>query len=103
MQGMETVMYMELPYFLTILDWAVQGKTILSSSLPFYFIMEVLSLYWLLFIVHNLHLYNLTHREPELVRKIGVATALEVRGTGMHHVLAPCIAVWLKSFKSKPF
>ncbi|XP_057467726.1 uncharacterized protein LOC130757098 [Actinidia eriantha] len=32
-------------------------------------------------------------RDPELVKKIGAATALEVRATGIHYVFAPCIAV----------
>ncbi|XP_044974103.1 beta-glucosidase BoGH3B-like [Hordeum vulgare subsp. vulgare] len=32
-------------------------------------------------------------RDPELVRKIGEATALEVRATGMHWTFAPCVAV----------
>lgn len=32
-------------------------------------------------------------REPELLRKIGAATALEVRATGIPYVFAPCIAV----------
>lgn len=32
-------------------------------------------------------------REPELVRRIGAATAREVRATGIHYVFAPCIAV----------
>ncbi|GAV68161.1 Glyco_hydro_3 domain-containing protein/Glyco_hydro_3_C domain-containing protein [Cephalotus follicularis] len=32
-------------------------------------------------------------REPELVKKIGSATALEVRATGIPYVFAPCIAV----------
>ncbi|XP_050214262.1 uncharacterized protein LOC126665489 [Mercurialis annua] len=32
-------------------------------------------------------------RDPELVRKIGSATALEVRATGIPYVFAPCIAV----------
>ncbi|GKV35595.1 hypothetical protein SLEP1_g43842 [Rubroshorea leprosula] len=32
-------------------------------------------------------------REPELVKKIGAATALEVRATGIQYVFAPCIAV----------
>ncbi|VAH52266.1 unnamed protein product [Triticum turgidum subsp. durum] len=32
-------------------------------------------------------------RDPELVRKIGKATALEVRATGMHWTFAPCVAV----------
>ncbi|RAL51834.1 unnamed protein product [Cuscuta campestris] len=32
-------------------------------------------------------------RDPELVRKIGAATALEVRATGIQYVFAPCIAV----------
>ncbi|VAH36983.1 unnamed protein product [Triticum turgidum subsp. durum] len=32
-------------------------------------------------------------RDAELVRKIGEATALEVRATGMHWTFAPCVAV----------
>ena len=32
-------------------------------------------------------------RDPDLVRRIGEATALEVRGTGIQYVFAPCIAV----------
>ncbi|XP_057959436.1 uncharacterized protein LOC131151936 isoform X2 [Malania oleifera] len=32
-------------------------------------------------------------RDPELVRKIGAATALEVRATGISYAFAPCIAV----------
>eukprot|EP00258_Populus_trichocarpa_P010950 XP_002319151.2 uncharacterized protein LOC7489657 [Populus trichocarpa] len=32
-------------------------------------------------------------REPELVKRIGAATALEVRATGIPYVFAPCIAV----------
>ncbi|KAE8778672.1 Lysosomal beta glucosidase [Hordeum vulgare] len=32
-------------------------------------------------------------KDPELVRKIGEATALEVRATGMHWTFAPCVAV----------
>ncbi|XP_038900909.1 beta-glucosidase BoGH3B-like [Benincasa hispida] len=32
-------------------------------------------------------------REPELLRRIGAATAKEVRATGINYVFAPCIAV----------
>uniref|UniRef100_A0A7C9ED59 Beta-glucosidase n=1 Tax=Opuntia streptacantha TaxID=393608 RepID=A0A7C9ED59_OPUST len=32
-------------------------------------------------------------RDPDLVRRIGAATALEVRATGIHYAFAPCIAV----------
>ncbi|XVF82655.1 hypothetical protein PTKIN_Ptkin16aG0066000 [Pterospermum kingtungense] len=32
-------------------------------------------------------------KDPELVKKIGAATALEVRATGIPYVFAPCIAV----------
>lgn len=32
-------------------------------------------------------------RDPELVKRIGAATALEVRATGMQYVYAPCVAV----------
>lgn len=35
----------------------------------------------------------LTIRDPELVKRIGAATALEVRATGIPYVFAPCIAV----------
>ena len=35
----------------------------------------------------------LSSRDPELVRRIGEATALEVRATGIPYVFAPCIAV----------
>ncbi|XP_076924949.1 uncharacterized protein LOC143587584 [Bidens hawaiensis] len=31
-------------------------------------------------------------RDPELVKKIGVATALEVRATGINYAFAPCVA-----------
>lgn len=33
------------------------------------------------------------NRDPELVRKIGAATALEVRATGIPYVFAPTVAV----------
>ncbi|KAJ4767248.1 Glycosyl hydrolase family protein [Rhynchospora pubera] len=36
---------------------------------------------------------KLTSKDPELVKKIGAATALEVRATGIPYVFAPCIAV----------
>jgi beta-glucosidase len=40
-------------------------------------------------------------RDPYLVRRIGNATALEVRATGIQYAFAPCIAVsHLKSFNS---
>lgn len=32
-------------------------------------------------------------RDPQLVKRIGIATALEVRATGIPYVFAPCIAV----------
>lgn len=32
-------------------------------------------------------------RDPELVKRIGVATALEVRASGVHYTFAPCVAV----------
>jgi beta-glucosidase-like glycosyl hydrolase len=32
-------------------------------------------------------------RDPNLVKRIGAATALEVRATGIPYVFAPCIAV----------
>ncbi|KAK9168209.1 hypothetical protein Syun_000349 [Stephania yunnanensis] len=44
-------------------------------------------------------------RDPDLVRRIGVATALEVRATGVHGNFAPCVAVcrdprWGRSYES---
>lgn len=33
------------------------------------------------------------NRDPDLARRIGAATALEVRATGIPYVFAPCIAV----------
>ncbi|KAK1389767.1 Lysosomal beta glucosidase [Heracleum sosnowskyi] len=44
-------------------------------------------------------------RDPALVKKIGAATALEVRATGIPYVFAPCIAVcrdprWGRCFES---
>ncbi|XP_062082843.1 uncharacterized protein LOC133789127 [Humulus lupulus] len=44
-------------------------------------------------------------RDPELVKRIGAATALEVRATGIQYVFAPCIAVcrdprWGRCFES---
>ncbi|KAL7154192.1 hypothetical protein ABFS83_04G218900 [Erythranthe nasuta] len=44
-------------------------------------------------------------RDPELVKKIGSATALEVRATGISYTFAPCIAVcrdprWGRCFES---
>lgn len=35
----------------------------------------------------------LSFRDPELVKRIGEATALEVRATGIPYVFAPCVAV----------
>ncbi|KAL0308252.1 UNVERIFIED_CONTAM: Lysosomal beta glucosidase [Sesamum radiatum] len=35
----------------------------------------------------------LMYRDPELVKRIGAATALEVRATGIPYAFAPCIAV----------
>nr|BBD18024.1 beta-glucosidase [Gentiana triflora] len=44
-------------------------------------------------------------RDPKLVKKIGAATALEVRATGIQYAFAPCIAVcrdprWGRCFES---
>ncbi|RWV97587.1 hypothetical protein GW17_00039613, partial [Ensete ventricosum] len=44
-------------------------------------------------------------RDPDLVKKIGVATALEIRATGIPYTFAPCIAVcrdprWGRCFES---
>lgn len=48
-----------------------------------------------LFFVH-IYICALTilyFRDPDLVKRIGAATALEVRATGIPYVFAPCIAV----------
>ena len=37
-------------------------------------------------------------RDPVLIKKIGEATALEVRATGIPYVFAPCIAVMNQRF-----
>lgn len=37
-------------------------------------------------------------RDPELVKRIGAATALEVRATGIQYAFAPCIAVNINYF-----
>jgi hypothetical protein len=34
-------------------------------------------------------------RDPDLARRIGAATALEVRATGIQYTFAPCVAVRL--------
>lgn len=36
-------------------------------------------------------------RDPELVKRIGAATAREARATGIPYVFAPCIAVCSKN------
>ena len=38
-------------------------------------------------------IFILLVRDPELVKRIGAATALEVRATGIQYVYSPCIAV----------
>ncbi|KAI5427754.1 hypothetical protein KIW84_032967 [Lathyrus oleraceus] len=40
---------------------------------------------------HNIYLG--ATRDPELVKRIGAATALEVRATGIQYAYAPCVAV----------
>ncbi|KAJ0013579.1 hypothetical protein Pint_20088 [Pistacia integerrima] len=47
----------------------------------------------------------LSIRDPELIKRIGAATALEVRATGIPYTFAPCIAVcrdprWGRCFES---
>ena len=47
--------------------------------------------------------YTLTlcDRDADLVRKIGEATALELRATGIHYTFAPCVAVSIVIFFKK--
>ncbi|CAN1245859.1 Beta-glucosidase BoGH3B [Linum grandiflorum] len=42
---------------------------------------------------HNVGLGATRLVEPELVKRIGAATALEIRATGIHYTFAPCVAV----------
>lgn len=37
--------------------------------------------------------YSRLNRDPQLMKKIGVATALEVRATGIPYAFSPCVAV----------
>jgi len=41
----------------------------------------------------TMDIFILLVRDPELVKRIGAATALEVRATGIQYAYAPCIAV----------
>ena len=47
---------------------------------------------WLRMII-RVPILVLSTRDPELVKRIGAATALEVRATGIRYTFAPCIAV----------
>ncbi|CAI0452422.1 unnamed protein product [Linum tenue] len=42
---------------------------------------------------HNVGLGVTRHEDPQLIKKIGAATAKEVRATGIPYAFAPCIAV----------
>ncbi|PPR94424.1 hypothetical protein GOBAR_AA26248 [Gossypium barbadense] len=53
-----------------------------TRKLLSYVVLSVLLLKW-----------NGAFRDPQLIKKIGDATALEVRATGISYVFAPCIAV----------
>lgn len=44
---------------------------------------------------------SLLHRNPDLVRRIGAATALEVRATGISYTFAPCLAVNTRCLSKK--
>lgn len=41
------------------------------------------------------------NRDPDLAQRIGAATALEVRATGIPYVFAPCIAVNRRDYNDK--
>ena len=50
-------------------------------------------------------LFGMWNRDVELVKKIGAATALEIRATGINYAFAPCVAVcrdprWGRCFES---
>jgi hypothetical protein len=46
-------------------------------------------------IIVTIYIYiYISCRDAGLVKRIGAATALEVRATGINYVFAPCIAVW---------
>jgi len=46
----------------------------------------------IIFVYHD-EIYLSSNRDPKLVRRIGAATALEIRATGVQYAFAPCIAV----------
>lgn len=48
----------------------------------------------MLIVEHNVEMVTCAdYRDAELIRRIGAATALEVRATGISYAFAPCIAV----------
>lgn len=40
-------------------------------------------------------------RDPQLIKKIGAITALEVKATGIAQAFAPCVAVINQAYKKK--
>lgn len=59
---------------------------------PFHFRINLISMFTRVVCSRLVIVYD---RDPELVKRIGAATALEVRATGIPYVFAPCIAVSL--------
>lgn len=51
---------------------------------------------------YQLNLKSNCHRDPKLVERIGAATALEVRATGIPYVFAPTVAVITSNIIKKP-
>ncbi|ERN00349.1 hypothetical protein AMTR_s00104p00072030 [Amborella trichopoda] len=56
-------------------------------------------------VVHYHNNVYVATKDPELAKRIGVATTLEVRATGILYVLAPCLAVcrdsrWVRCYES---
>ena len=48
---------------------------------------------WMTDIIFNFFDFYYQFRDPQLIKKIGEATALEVRATGIPYAFSPCIAV----------
>jgi len=63
------------------------GKFFIGKCITIIFLIQVI------FLAVNNGYFYFAARDPELVKRIGAATALEVRATGIQYVFAPCVAV----------
>lgn len=82
---MATTMSTMLLFSLTMWVLVLQGK---------HYKYNLLLLQFLMYLCYNYNYFCYQSiRDPQLVKKIGAATALEVRATGIPYAFAPCIAV----------